>query len=189
MMKKRTVLPGEQVAVVEEYIPSEGTYEEGGKVYSAILGTLYLDQEEKIATVKATNPLVELKPGDIVFCEISDIRSSMATCDVVAVEGKDREITGDTYGTIHISKVSSNYTEQVGREYRPSDLVRAKVTQVEPSLQLSTVGSHMGVIKALCKKCRHPMERKGNKLYCNRCERTENRKIADDYADVKFGFE
>jgi len=183
---KKKVLPGEEVAVVEEFIPSEGTYEDNGKVYSALLGTLELDHEEKTAKVIADNPLVTLSPGDIVFGEITDVKTSMAICEVVAVEGKERNITGDTYGTIHISKVSPNYTEQVGKEFRPSDIVRAEVLQVKPSIQLSTVGNHLGVIKALCRKCRAPLERRGRNLYCPRCERTEYRKLADDYSMVDF---
>lgn len=185
-MKKKKVLPGEEVAVVEEFIPVDGTYEEDGKVYAAVFGELELDHEEKTAMVKAEHPPVRLKPGDTVFGEITDVRTSMAICEVISVEGVDRNITGDTNGTIHISKVSSGYTSEVGKEFRPSDIVRARVIQVKPSIQLSTVSPHLGVIKALCRRCRAPLNKKGNSLYCETCERTEYRKYSDDYSDVDF---
>lgn len=185
-MKKKKVLPGEEVAVVEEFIAANGTYEENGKVYAAVFGELELDHEEKTASIKAENPPVKLKPGDIIFGEITDVKTSMAICEVISVEGEDRNITGDTNGTIHISKVSSNYTSEVGKEFRPSDVVRAKVIQVKPSIQLTTVGPHLGVVKALCRRCRAPLKRKGNTLYCETCERTEYRKFSDDYSDVDF---
>lgn len=185
MKEKRRVLPGEEVAVAEEFIPGEGTYEENGIIYSALAGELALDNEEKIARVVAANPLVTLKVGDDVFCEVTDVRNSMAICDVVAVEGVDRNVTGDTNGTIHISKVSPDYVQEVGRELRPSDIIRAKVLQVKPSIQLSTAGPHQGVVKALCRRCRAPLKKKNKGLYCESCDRTEYRKIADDYSDVK----
>ena len=185
-MKKKKVLPGEEVAVVEESIAADGTYEDNGKVYAAVFGELELDHEEKTAIVKAEHPPVRLKPGDTIFGEITDVKTSMAICEVISVEGEERSITGDTNGTIHISKVSSGYTSEVGKEFRPSDIVRAKVIQVKPSIQLTTVNPHLGVIKALCRRCRAPLKRKGNSLYCETCERTEYRKCADDYSDVDF---
>ncbi len=90
-MSKKVVLPGEEVAVVEEYIPSEGTYEEDGKIMASMIGELELDEEEKTAKVFPKNPMVILKPGTNVFCRITDSRASMAICEIVAVEGKDRE--------------------------------------------------------------------------------------------------
>ena len=186
MIEKRPVLPGEEVAVAEEYLPAEGTYEENGKVYAALMGTLELDLDEKTATVRATNPMVELVPGDSVFCQVTDVRNCMAICEVVAVEGKERNVTGDTNGTIHISKLSTDYTQDVGREMRPSDIIRAKVVQSHPSVQLTTAAAHLGVIKALCKRCRAPLERQEKGLWCPNCERSETRKLADDYGDVQF---
>ncbi len=186
MKEKRAVLPGEEVAVVEEFIPGEGTYEENGKILSALFGELELDLDEKIASVVAKNPPVTLKIGDAVFAEVTDVRNSMAICEIIAVEGEERNVTGDTSATIHISKVSSAYTQEVGRELRPSDVVRAKVLQVKPSVQLSTVGPHLGVVLALCKRCRAPLKKKNKALYCATCDRTENRKTSDDYGEVKF---
>jgi exosome complex component CSL4 len=186
MKEKRPVLPGEEVAVVEEFIPAEGTYEENGIVYAAMLGELELDFDDKVASVKAYNPMLELKAGDFVFCEVTDVKNCMAICEVVAVEGKKRNITGDTNGTIHISKLSQDYVQDVGRELRPSDIIRAKVMQSKPSVQLTTAGPHLGAVKSLCRRCRAPLERKDKNLYCRACDRTETRKTADDYGAVEF---
>ena len=186
MKEKRKVVPGDEVAEVEEFIPSEGTYEDQGKVYSALYGELELDHEDKTARVSAKNPMTKLAIGDFVFCTVTDARASMAICEVIAVEGKGREIGGDTNGTTHVSKVSSEYIQDVGRELRPSDIIRAKVIQVKPSIQLTTTSPHLGVVKALCRKCRHPLIKAEKELYCPNCERSDHRKIADDYAAVEF---
>ncbi|MGD1060753.1 MAG: exosome complex RNA-binding protein Csl4 [Methanomassiliicoccales archaeon] len=186
MKTKRPVLPGEEVAEAEEFLPAEGTYEENGKIFAAFAGELELDQDEHIASVKAYNETAELKVGDSVFCEVTDVRSMMAICEVVAVEGRERAVAGDTNGTIHVSKLSMEYTQDAGREMRPSDLIRAKVIQAKPSVQLTTASEHFGVVKALCRRCRAPLVRKDSSLYCNNCERTETRKVADDYGDVSW---
>lgn len=185
-MNKKMVFPGDEVAVAEEFMPAEGTYEQDGKILSNLAGELELDQEEKIAKVIPSNPLVVLKNGDSVFCRITDVRASMAICEIFAVEGKDREISGDTSATIHVSKLSSEYVQDVGRELRPGDLIRAKVIQTRPSVQLSTQEHHFGVVKARCRKCRAPLKVQGKTLRCEPCERVESRKIADDYGDITF---
>ena len=186
MTETRTVLPGEEVAVEEEYLAADGTYNEDGLIYASQTGELQLDDQERIAKVIPANPLVKLKVGDTVFCAITDVRSTMAICEVVAVEGKKRAVSGDTYGTIHVSKISPYYTEDVGRELRPSDIIRGKVTQTKPSLQVTTVDENLGVVKGLCKRCRQKMERDGKSLYCKSCDRREPRKLANDYGDVSF---
>ncbi|MBN1109306.1 MAG: exosome complex RNA-binding protein Csl4 [Methanomassiliicoccales archaeon] len=185
MSSKRKVLPGDEVAVAEEYLPAEGTYEEEGIVYSALTGELRINDEDKTVSVEAENPMVSLAIGDSVFCEVTDVRASMAICEVVMVEGRSRNITGDTNGTIHVSKISQDYVQEVGREFRPSDIIRAKVVQVKPSIQLSTTGAHYGVVKSLCRFCRSQLRRTDKGLYCDLCEEYEHRKMADDYGDVK----
>ncbi|HSV42267.1 MAG TPA: RNA-binding protein, partial [Methanomassiliicoccales archaeon] len=72
------------------------------------------------------------------------------------------------------------------KELRPSDIIRAKIIQVKPSIQLSTVHPHLGVVKALCRKCRQPLIRAEKGLYCPSCERYDHRKISDDYAAVEY---
>ncbi|HXZ23295.1 MAG TPA: exosome complex RNA-binding protein Csl4 [Methanomassiliicoccales archaeon] len=186
MKTKRPVLPGDEVAEAEEFLPGEGTYEENGKIYAALAGELELDDEEKTVTVKATNPMIELKGGESVFCAVTDVRSVMAICEVVAVEGVERNVTGDTNGTIHISKMSQDYTQDASREMRPSDIIRAKVISSKPSVQLTTAGDHLGVVKALCRRCRAPLVRNEKGLYCNNCDRYESRKVADDYGAVEY---
>lgn len=180
------VLPGEEVAISEEYIPGEGTYESAGKIYAAVVGDLELDRKDMVARVKGFNPPLELKPGDIVIGTVEDVRSSMVILDSSMVEGKARGITGETEGTIHISKVSEGYTKDIQREYRMGDIVRAKVIQAKPSLQLATNSKELGVIKAFCGRCRSPLIMRGNELYCENCDRPETRKVSSEYDTVRL---
>ena len=184
MTDNKEVFPGDEVAIEEEYLPSEGTFAKNGIVYAAQIGTLVLDDDECTATVVSLNPPNILKPGDIVYAKVSDIRKTMATADVLCKDGTERRIGSETYATIHVSKISPGYTDDVSKELRKGDLIRAKVTEVKPSLQLTTKDDHLGVIRSLCGKCKTELVRKGNALRCPKCERTMPRKLADDYGDV-----
>ena len=55
-MTGKQVLPGDEIAVEEEYVASEGTYVRDGKIYAAQVGTLVLDDNECVAKVVSFNP-------------------------------------------------------------------------------------------------------------------------------------
>ncbi|MDR3206075.1 MAG: exosome complex RNA-binding protein Csl4 [Candidatus Methanoplasma sp.] len=186
-MKSGTeVFPGDEVAVEEEYLASDGTFSNDGVVYASQIGILDLDDDECVARVSSPNPPNVLRPGDIVYAVVADIRNTMATADVVAKKGTARGIGGETYATLHVSKISPGYTDDVSKELRKGDIIRARVTGISPSLQLTTKDDDLGVIKSLCGTCKTPLIRKKNGLYCTECERSFTRKLADDYGDVRL---
>jgi exosome complex component CSL4 len=184
MTEKNIVLPGEQVSTSEELLPGDGTFEEDGIIRAARCGKYFVDEKHKRAIVKPlTNVPVLLKKGDIVLAEVNSIRSNMVIANVIHVIGKKRAISGDRNGTLRVSEISSGYVKDPSTEYAPGDIIRAKVTQVKPSIQLATKDRDLGVIKAVCSRCRHSLIRKGNILECKNCINREKRKIAIDYGN------
>ncbi len=185
-MSQELVFPGDEVAIEEEYMGGEGTFSEDGTVYAAQVGVLELNDDECVARVVSPNPPNILKVGDIVYAVVADIRNTMATADVVGKAGVDRTLGGETYATIHVSKISSKYTDDVSKELRKGDFIRARVTAVKPALQLTTKDDDLGCIRALCSYCKTEMVRKGQGLYCPECRCSMPRKLAHDYGDVKI---
>src|SRR3989475_3952060 len=180
MTENKLVLPGDAIAASEEYEAGEGTYERDGEIFAATPGLLDLDSQNFVARVRSFNPLAELKVGDIVYGAITDIRSSMAEATVAAVHGSKREITGETEGAIHVSKISNEYVDDIHNAFHLGDIVRAKVIQAKPSLQLTTAEPNLGVVRAMGSRCRGPLEIKGRDLWCPRGERPGPRKRAGD---------
>jgi exosome complex component CSL4 len=56
---KDVVVPGEEIGVIEEFLPGEGTYVDGNSVRSMMLGTAVLDVSEKRVRVY---PLIKRGP-------------------------------------------------------------------------------------------------------------------------------
>lgn len=180
---KKIVLPGEVLAASEEFLAGEGTFEQDGKILASCLGKLNLDSEEMVAKVEPINPLVELRVGDVVLARVQDVKSSMVLVNVFRLEGKSRGITGETFGSLHISKISEGFTQDVWKEFRIGDIIRAKVVRDKPALQLSTSHSDLGVLFGLCTKCRMPLIKRDKSLFCENCKRSEIRKMALDYGN------
>ena len=183
-MKTKVILPGEQVATMEELMPGEGTYEDNGIIRASRLGLYEIDSKNRRAKIRPLTSIpIEIKTGNIVLAKINSVRSNMVIADVIHVVGKNRQVSGDTNATLRVSEISNGYTKDPATEYATGDIIRAKVTQVRPSLQLATKDRDLGVIKAMCSKCRRPLEQKGNILQCQNCNNKERRKIAIDYGN------
>jgi len=181
-VKKKLVMPGKEIASTEEMIAGEGTFEDKGKIRASRIGEVQIDEDSKVVSVRpATSTPVRVKKGDVVIGEVREVRNSIVVVDIVQVEGNKRSLYGDKTAVIRVAEISKRYVKDPLTEYRIGDIVRAKVTQDYPNLQLSTKGSEFGVIKSLCVKCRQPLKLKGNTLECERCGNRETRKISKYY--------
>jgi exosome complex component CSL4 len=184
MSENKIFLPGEQVSTSEELLPGDGTFEEDGIIRASRIGVFFVDNKNQKAIIKPLASIpVELKRGDIVLAEVNSVRSNMVIADVFHVIGKKRQISGDTNGTLRVSEISNGYVKDPSSEFAPGDIFRAKVTQVKPSIQLATKDKDLGVIKAMCSKCRHSLVKKENILECDNCKNKENRTKAHDYGE------
>jgi len=180
----KIVLPGDQVSTSEELLPGDGTFEEDGIIRASRVGVFSIDEKHKKAVVKPlTSVPTELKKNDLILAQVESIKSNMVVAEVLHVIGKKRPISGDTNATLRVSEISTSYVKEPSTEFNIGDIIRAKVTQVKPSLQITTRDKNLGVIKANCSNCRQILNKKGNILECNNCGNKEKRKLAIDYGE------
>lgn len=178
------VVPGEFLATAEEFMPGEGAYEEDSKVYSSCTGVVLVDiRTKRISVFPRTTVPPELKRGDTVVGKVEEVRDQTASVHIGVLRGReDRQLPLPDFGSIHISQVRGSYLKDLSHEFKPGDIVRARVTNVRRgTIQLTTAGDSLGVIMAACSKCRTPLDMEDNKLKCPSCGNVELRKLASDY--------
>lgn len=180
-MSNGMTMPGDRIAAAEEYIPGPGTYEKSGVIYAAIIGKVRFNDRDKIVNVAEVKHGRVLKPGDTVLGEVGSVTNSLATVAIGGADEGGRIIGTAETGVIHVSKITEAYTDDARKEYRPGDLVRARILQASPSLQLTTKEPELGVLKAACGRCRLTLVNNAGRLYCDSCERFEHRKLANDF--------
>jgi exosome complex component CSL4 len=176
------VLPGELVGTTEEFRSGEGTNVSAGDIYSTATGNVIIDRKARVVSVRPSTltPNI-LKVGDIVYGKITDVRESGAMVEVAGIEGKeDREIVNVRSGDIHVSNVRDSYVKILSDEFRPFDIIRARVIDAE-RMRLTTTEDSLGVVKAYCSNCRGELVLEGKKLKCPVCNMTETRKISTEY--------
>lgn len=176
------VLPGELIGTIEEFKPGEGTTVSVGDIYSSATGNIVIDRRARIVSVRPSTltPNI-LKVGDVIYGKIIDVRESGAMVEIAGIEGKeDREIVNVRTGDIHVSNVRDSYVKRLSDEFRPSDIIRARVIDAE-KMRLTTAEDSLGVVKAYCSNCRGELVLEGKKLKCPVCNMTETRKISTEY--------
>lgn len=179
------VLPGDALAFAEEFLPGSGTFDDGTYLRAARFGKFEVDSKDmRAAVVPATSIPSVVKVGDFIFGKITMLKPSMAGVEVLHVEGDTRGVAGDTNGTLHVSKISNRYVQDVSREYRLGDIIRAGVVETKPSIQLSTDHERCGAILCLCLRDRFPLKKVGKGLECPVCLKKDARNTAPDYGQV-----
>jgi len=103
MTKNKIILPGEQVATMEELMAGEGTYEDNGVIRASRLGLYEIDTKNRRAKIKPLTSIpVEIRTGDVVLAKVNSVRSNMIIADVIHVIGKNRQVSGDTNATLRV---------------------------------------------------------------------------------------
>jgi exosome complex component CSL4 len=180
----RLVLPGELLGTAEEFVPGRGTYEDSGRIYSSLLGHPRLDAADRAIRVEAIHAVPALGEDDAVYGRIDELKSAMAIVTILASAATGRGVPGAPEGTIHISKAKEGYTESLGDEFAPGDIVLARIVQSRPTIKLTTAPAALGVVAARCQLCHALLGRGDRELECPRCGHRERRKVAATFGQA-----
>ncbi len=126
----------------------------------------------------SVEPVTDVPPlprvGDVVIGRVVEVKPQAVIVQIISIEGRenDREIATSKLAGIHISEIKEGFVEDITKEFKiGGDVIRARVIANEKSpIQLSTKGPDLGVVYALCSRCRTPLIRRGDKLICRAVE-------------------
>jgi len=185
MIDGKFTIPGKFIGTSEEYSSGEGTYDKNGKVYSSIIGTIEVNEENKfVKVIPSTSVPPVPKNKDEILGTVRRVKDSIALVNIDRIVGNVyRESAADEVGAIHISNVSDDYVENLSDYFKSGDIIKAKVIVEKPgAIDLATNEPQLGVLSAKCEECNGRLKRKEKtKLICRKCENVENRKISSDF--------
>ena len=184
------VIPGDYLGVIEEYLPGEGVIEENGELYAMIPGKVRINEKKMEIRIEPVTDVPPLpKVGDIVIGKVIEVKPQAAIIQLSKIEGRGgyREIATSKLAGIHISQVREGYVEDMRKEFKIGDIIRARVLTDEKSpIQLTTRNPDLGVVYALCTRCRSPLVRRGSQLICPKCGNVEMRKTSTLYRKLQL---
>jgi exosome complex component CSL4 len=185
------VVPGDQLCVIEELMPSMGTYEKDGIVYAAAPGQVTMDLKER--SIRVVDPEGGMKlalpiKGDILMGKATLVFDQRAEVRIARINDKDYH--SGLVGELHISNVTRRYVKSMQDVLKQNDIVRAVALNThEIPVKLTLVGPELGVIYGECTRCGNALTlTTHNNMFCLRCENRETREVANDYG-LRFGLE
>ena len=180
--KETGVLPGDKVAVSEEFLPGRHTYDDSGLIRSLTSGSVVRDTKNMEISVKpAVEPEV-IKVDDWVTGQVEGAQANSANIHIYFLNGKPTY--KDFSGMLSLRGLSGG-----GRGARRTtpvkmgDVVRCRVfSLLNGIIHLTIDEPDMGVVAALCGNCGKPLLRgSATRVKCDECGNVEERKLARDF--------
>ncbi|MCK5108773.1 MAG: exosome complex RNA-binding protein Csl4 [Methanosarcinales archaeon] len=176
------VLPGDSIGATEEFRAGDQTYESAGNIYATVTGTVKINTKDRtISIISSTSTPPVLQRGDVVIGQVTGLRDSLVLVTIAGVSGVvDRAIPNVGSAVIHVSNIKKAYVKDISREFGLFDIVKARISDLM-NMRLDTAEPELGVMKALCSRCRTAMTKNGSKLVCPECNQVETRKMSTEY--------
>ncbi len=188
-MSVKYVAPGQYLGTEEEFIPGEGTYEDNGRIYSSCAGTVEVDERNYKVSIKGKEKSINAEVGDEIIGVVSEINEPIVVVmsEYLIRNGKIYEYQNRTL--VHASRIMGHFLDQASRAVKIRDVVKGRVVSTRGKIDLSLERPDDGVIYAFCSRCRKPLEKVNNGLYCRYCQRNEMRKISSKYGEFPLKME
>jgi len=182
------VTPGNQVEVPAGTSLGSGLSETESGAIALVSGTLISDGD--ILSVDA-NSLGTNSPqiGDDVIAEVIKLMPKVAMIRILHIEkeGGHRDLSAENlFADIFVTEIVDRFLPSPGDAMRSRDLIRARITQLEPNLKASTRGSpELGVLWAICPACGNELTTSDHKqdfnVDCNRCDYSGYRALSNGF--------
>lgn len=179
---KQLVVPGERVAIIEEFFANANTYVANGDILAKVVGNVVMDYDRRKIAVRSIKSPPLPRPGETVLATVTRIREINAALDVFFIEDRGTYLIPPVTGTLHVLNISSTYVKSIYDAIGYGDVVRAKVIVSRPiPVILSIKGREYGVVFSRCPHCMEPLRKRGFTLYCYNCKKSVQKKIAAGY--------
>lgn len=178
--EKKAVLPGDKIAVSEEFLPGSHVYDDSGSLRALSVGTVMKDLKKREISVVATAQQNLLKVGDYVTGQVETAATSNSSVAIYYINGKQTD--KGFSGMLMLRSGRRERGSRAGPPVKLGDVVRCRIfSLLNGIIHLSMDDDRTGVIFALCGSCGRPLQRGGNRAKCVECGNVEDRKLASDF--------
>jgi exosome complex component CSL4 len=168
------VLPGDKIAVIEEFLPDETCYEQDGGIYSNTVGRVVTDTKRHKISVVPKNPHRTIRNGDIGIGRVEFMKKQIASINIYHLNHDKQEIP--VSAVLHVSEASRRFVKNMYEVTRPGDWIRFRIIRAAKPVYVSLIGEGLGVIIAYCIQCGHELNfKRRNTLECPNCDFKQTR--------------
>ena len=178
-MDENQKIPGEKIALIEEYLPGENTFEVNDTIRATVIGEINLDSNDRLASINKQKQITVPNVGDIIIGVVEANLPSMIAIMIKFVNG--RKVNSDlecVCVTRHIRKKNIALAK---------DVVKAKIiSHINGTIHASIDSEELGVLFTKCRKCFGTVVKMRDAVKCKDCGWIDDRKLSLDFG--KSGF-
>jgi len=174
-----SVLPGEKIAIIEEYGAGNNACEDGHVVRATVIGETETDKQERLVNVKKRKSISIPEKGDIVIGTVEAVMGSMIAVLINYINSKPVKAQVECIcATRSIRKKNIALVK---------DLVKLKIIgHLNGAIHATMQDPELGVLFTKCRKCGMDVKPLRDIVKCVECGWTDDRKLSSDFLKTDF---
>ncbi|KFM20652.1 putative exosome complex RNA-binding protein 1 [Marine Group I thaumarchaeote SCGC AAA799-D07] len=174
-----SVLPGDKIAIIEEYCSGNNTYGDDEIIRSTVIGQSTIDKKDRIVNVKNLKTISVPQSGDIVIGTVEAVMGSIFVVLVKYVNSKP--VKSQVECICSTSNIRRKNIALV------NDLVKIKIIGTLNGTIHGTISEpDLGVLFTKCRKCGSEVKPLRDIIKCVECGWTDDRKLSNDFLKTDF---
>ena len=178
-MNESQKIPGEKIALIEEYLPGKNTFEDDDSIRATAIGDIHLDTNERLASINRQKKITVPNVGDIVIGVVEANLPSMIAIMIKYVNGE--KVNSDlecVCVTRHIRKKNIALAQ---------DVVKVEIiSHINGTIHASIDSQELGVLFTKCRKCFGTVVKMRDAVKCKDCGWIDDRKLSLDFGKSEF---
>ncbi len=178
-MSQKQALPGDKIAIIEEFETGSNTFDDGHSIRSLVVGTAEFDKVNRVAKITEIKKLGMPKVGDIVIGNISALMNNMFAINMLYINGKP------THSGLECICQAKGAKKRI--LVRVGDIVMTKViSHLNGVIHAIINEPELGVLFSQCVKCGSRVVALGSNVKCVDCGYIEERKLSTKFGSSDF---
>jgi exosome complex component CSL4 len=178
-LSSKQVIPGDKIAIIEEFETGQNTFDDGQSIRSVVVGTSEFDKTNRVAKINEFKKLVVPKVGDTIIGNVAALMNNMFAINIMYVNGRP------THAGLECICQAKGAKKRILA--RVSDIVMAKIISHLNGIVHATINEpELGVLFSQCNKCGGKIVVLGNNIKCVDCGYIEERKLSTKFGNSDF---
>ena len=174
-----SVLPGDKIAVIEEYEAGKNACDDGHVVRATVIGQSEIDKETRVVNVNNHKSISVPEKGDIIIGTVEAVLGSMIAVMIKYVNSEP--VKAQVECICPTKNVRKRNVALV------KDLVKLKIVgQLNGAIHATIQEPELGVLFTKCRKCGMDVKPLRDIVKCIECGWTDDRKLSTDFLKSDF---
>ena len=173
------VLPGDKIAITEEYEAGNNACDDGHIVRSTVIGENEIDKKERLVNVKNYKSTSIPEKDDIVIGTVEAVLGSMIVVLIKYINSKPVKS--------QVECICATRSIRKRNIALVKDLVKLKIiAHLNGAIHATVQEPELGVLFTKCRKCGMDVKPLRDIVKCVECGWTDDRKLSSDFLKTDF---